>query len=77
VSVPTLVILLGAIGGLITNGFIGLFVGAVVLAVAHELGRTWLDEGKAKRLEPTSPTVDLGDSSPPASLAVEHPAHHH
>ena len=77
VSVPTLVIVLGAIGGLITNGFIGLFVGAVVLAVAHELGRAWLGEDKAKRQEPTIPTVDLGESSPPAPLAVERPAHHH
>ena len=34
---PMLVILLGAIGGMILSGIIGLFVGAVVLAVGYEL----------------------------------------
>ena len=39
---PMLVILLGAIGGMIYSGIIGLFVGAVVLAVAYELFMLWL-----------------------------------
>ncbi|HSC88319.1 MAG TPA: AI-2E family transporter [Polyangiaceae bacterium] len=47
-SVPTLVILLGAIGGMITDGVIGLFVGAVVLAVGYELAAAWLREGEAR-----------------------------
>ena len=37
-----LVILLGAIGGMILNGAIGLFVGAVVLALGYELFMAWL-----------------------------------
>jgi predicted PurR-regulated permease PerM len=44
VGVPTLVILLGAIGGMIANGIVGLFVGAVVLAIGYELGGAWLAE---------------------------------
>ena len=36
---PMLVILLGAIGGAITPGIVGLFVGAVVLALGYELFR--------------------------------------
>ena len=43
-DVPMLVILLGAIGGMILDGFIGLFVGAVVLAVAYQLMMAWLEE---------------------------------
>ncbi len=39
---PMLVILLGAIGGMIYSGIIGLFIGAVVLAVAYELFMLWL-----------------------------------
>jgi predicted PurR-regulated permease PerM len=39
---PMLVILLGAIGGMIYSGIIGLFTGAVVLAVAYELFIAWL-----------------------------------
>ena len=42
---PMLVILLGAIGGMILSGIIGLFVGAVVLAVGYELFMLWLNEG--------------------------------
>src|SRR5205809_2817228 len=34
-GVPTLVIVIGAIGGMISSGIIGLFVGAVVLGVGY------------------------------------------
>ena len=44
-DIPMLVILLGAIGGVILSGIIGLFVGAVVLAVGYELFMVWLNEG--------------------------------
>lgn len=39
---PMLVILLGAIGGAITQGVMGLFIGAVVLALGYELIVAWL-----------------------------------
>jgi len=41
-DIPMLVILLGAIGGLVLSGLIGLFVGAVVLAVGYSLFVAWL-----------------------------------
>ncbi len=43
VDIPMLVILLGAIGGMIMSGIIGLFVGAVVLALSYKLFITWLE----------------------------------
>ncbi len=43
-SVPMLVIFLGAIGGFIANGFVGLFIGAVVLSLGYKLFMTWLAE---------------------------------
>ena len=43
VDVPTLVILLGAIGGMIMSGILGLFVGAVVLALGYKMLIAWLD----------------------------------
>ena len=43
-STPMLVILLGAIGGMILSGIIGLFVGAIVLALGYELFMKWLNE---------------------------------
>jgi predicted PurR-regulated permease PerM len=39
-----LVIFLGAIGGFLAMGFMGLFVGAVILSIGFKLLRTWLDE---------------------------------
>ena len=42
VQVPMLVILIGAIGGAITRGIIGLFEGAVILAVGYELFTAWM-----------------------------------
>ena len=43
VKIPALVILLGAIGGMIYAGVIGLFLGAVILALAYELILAWMD----------------------------------
>jgi predicted PurR-regulated permease PerM len=45
-STPMLVILLGAIGGMILSGIIGLFVGAIILALGYELFMKWLNEGQ-------------------------------
>jgi predicted PurR-regulated permease PerM len=39
---PMLVILIGAIGGAIMSGIVGLFIGAVVLALGYELLITWM-----------------------------------
>jgi len=44
VDVPTLVILLGAIGGMMAAGIIGLFVGAVVLAIAYKVYQALLED---------------------------------
>ncbi|MCK5649189.1 MAG: AI-2E family transporter [Gammaproteobacteria bacterium] len=43
VDVPMLVILLGAIGGMIMSGILGLFIGAIVLALGYILYTHWLD----------------------------------
>jgi len=40
--VPMLVIFLGSIGGFISMGFIGLFIGAVILSLGFKLFREWL-----------------------------------
>src|SRR4029434_7202863 len=44
VKVPMLVIFIGAIGGLLASGIIGLFVGSVILAVSFTLFKAWLTE---------------------------------
>ena len=42
VDVPMLVVLLGAIGGMIAFGILGLFVGAVILALSYKLMMEWV-----------------------------------
>jgi predicted PurR-regulated permease PerM len=44
VQVPMLVILIGAIGGMLSGGVMGLFIGPVILAIAWELTMMWVDE---------------------------------
>ena len=51
VDVPMFVILIGAIGGMITLGIIGLFLGAVVLALGYKLFLAWLGELPALETE--------------------------
>jgi len=41
--VPILVVFLGAIGGFIALGIIGLFVGSIVLSVGYKLFLAWID----------------------------------
>ncbi|WP_348798427.1 AI-2E family transporter [Flavobacterium adhaerens] len=49
---PMLVIFLGAIGGFIFNGFIGLFLGAVILTLGYKFFLTWID------MENEEPKID-------------------
>ena len=42
--VPLLVVFLGAIGGFIANGFLGLLLGPVILSLAYNLFNSWLNE---------------------------------
>lgn len=43
-SLPLAVIFLGVLGGLLAWGFLGMFLGATLLAVAYELFRRWVDD---------------------------------
>jgi len=43
-SIPMLIILIGAIGGMIVHGIIGLFVGSVVLALGYQIFISWISE---------------------------------
>lgn len=45
VEAPMLVVLLGALGGMVWGGFMGLFVGAVLLAVGYQLFMGWVETG--------------------------------
>ncbi|MCZ6888064.1 MAG: AI-2E family transporter, partial [Gammaproteobacteria bacterium] len=55
-NVPTLIVLMGAIGGMILSGIVGLFVGAVVLVLGWELLQFWLKDVDAPASESPGPT---------------------
>jgi len=54
-SIPMIVILLGAIGGMLLSGIIGLFVGAVILALGYELMMDWLGQNQESKSEQSQP----------------------
>ncbi len=47
VDVPMPVILIGALGGMVTSGVIGLFIGPVILGVGYQLLWQWVDDQPA------------------------------
>jgi predicted PurR-regulated permease PerM len=48
VKTPMVIIFMGAIGGFLASGIIGLFLGAVVLALSYEVFLLWLNQGLQK-----------------------------
>lgn len=52
-KVPMPVILIGAIGGMILHGIIGLFVGPVILALAWQFIQEWMSTGESNNKEVT------------------------
>ena len=57
VEVPMLVILLGAIGGMMMSGIIGLFIGPVVLSISYKIFCSWIQNnpGQLQKPEPVTP----------------------
>ena len=57
VDAPMAVILLGALGGMVSAGIIGLFLGAVILAVGYQIFMKWVDdtETPAPKTKSTEP----------------------
>ena len=43
-DIPMPVILIGAIGGMVMSGIIGLFAGAVILSIFYKLLYRWLEQ---------------------------------
>jgi len=54
-SIPMPVILLGAIGGMMYSGIVGLFIGAVVLALGYQLLVSWVEDGAQDAAEAGGP----------------------
>ena len=59
VDVPMLIVFVGAIGGFLNAGIIGLFIGAVVLALGYKLFLAWLAQDPA-----AAPALKPGERAP-------------
>jgi len=58
------IILLGALGGMVTAGMIGLFVGAVLLSLGYVIFMDWVAGGENEGSDQMS--NDAGDAVPAA-----------
>ena len=54
-DLPMLLILAGVIGGLVTFGILGIFIGPTVLAVAYTLLNAWMEDGPDEDAVPQIP----------------------
>ncbi|MDZ4667002.1 MAG: AI-2E family transporter [bacterium] len=50
-NVPMIVIFIGVVGGFMYSGFIGLFLGAIVLSICYTLFQFWIEPKVGKKLE--------------------------
>ncbi|HWA35684.1 MAG TPA: AI-2E family transporter [Cyclobacteriaceae bacterium] len=55
--VPMLVVFLGSVGGFIASGFIGLFLGPVLLSLGYKMFIAWVDESRATPEEASSASI--------------------
>jgi predicted PurR-regulated permease PerM len=69
-DLPLLLIFSGVIGGLLSFGLVGLFIGPVLLGITYKLLQAWIDEVPATAAVPVLPT-------PPTSTPAEHPTEPH
>ena len=67
VAVPMPVILIGAIGGMIVDGLIGLFIGPILLGVAYQLFWRWVDLHAGEPTAAPSPPPEAAGPGPGAA----------
>lgn len=48
VDAPMPVVLLGALGGMATNGILGMFIGATLLSIGYRIFMAWVNEGQPR-----------------------------
>lgn len=63
-KIPFIIIFIGVLGGLTAFGFIGLFIGPVVLAIALAVWREWLSDHKNELFaKPTAKTTPVSPNN--------------
>ena len=54
VDAPMPVILLGALGGMATDGILGMFIGAAALALGYQIFMRWVDDNPERARQPAA-----------------------
>jgi predicted PurR-regulated permease PerM len=62
IELPLVLILFGVVGGLLTIGVVGLFIGPVILAVTYHLLLAWIDVPSATRASDSIPSQEAGSA---------------
>jgi predicted PurR-regulated permease PerM len=69
VDAPMPVILIGALGGMVSAGIVGLFVGAVILAVGYQLFMDWVNGGAGAETSPEGSAAEQEGGTVPEPRA--------
>jgi predicted PurR-regulated permease PerM len=64
VNVPMAVIFVGAIGGFLASGIVGLFVGSVILVLGYQIFMAWVYGGSARMLPVGTAETPSSQSNP-------------
>ena len=64
VDAPMPIILIGALGGMVAGGMVGMFIGAVMLAVGYVIFMDWVNEGQAIAAEDDLADAESSEPGP-------------
>ncbi len=73
-KIPFIIIFIGVLGGLTAFGFVGLFIGPVVLAIGLAVWREWISQHKNEIFAPKEGAAPITDLTP-TSADTNKPAH--
>lgn len=66
VDAPMPVILIGALGGMVSAGLVGLFVGAVLLTLGYMIFMEWVSDARTENGDAATPVTAVAESAPQA-----------
>ncbi len=65
IKLPFLPTFFGLVGGVKTMGFLGLFIGPVLMALIVAIWREWIHEARSADKSETGPQIIIDEPAPP------------
>jgi predicted PurR-regulated permease PerM len=72
-DLPFVLVLIGVLGGVVAFGFIGVFLGPVLLAIGYSLARDWSAEEALARMQASGQDADAATTVSPEGLPPAQP----